>query len=453
MSGRWKFSETFLNYLNQRESEGKKIESFLVFNSSKDMNSFLAEYGVKHDSKSEKVTDQEYSKIVYKGKESQIVHIFSIIPTIFTRSLLDFLVIVENEKRVSLIDGNFRAFLSIDKVKSILGTPIIQDSFYRPAGRGIKVAIIDSGIDDRHPDLTKRVINRYNLTNEEELDACGHGTMMAGIVCGTGFLSKIKFRGIAPATKLIDVKIVDKTGIAYAHNILLGLDKINSGEIEDNIDIILFGLNIPRVSDEANVISRACNKLARTKILISPAGNFGPDPMMIGPPASASGVFCVGSIDDNKKESFFSSRGPSFDGRIKPDLILPGTQIITTRGLTSELGTIYEFNESYCKISGTSVSAAIFVGIVALLLEIRPDLTSYMLRRALKSSNNTFTQNKYNQKYGTPDLLSFFKSLEAYIPKPMSYTALIEKSIVFSFSALVLILISFYVVKFLFQVL
>ncbi|MHA1730189.1 MAG: S8 family serine peptidase [Promethearchaeota archaeon] len=453
MSERWKFNTAYLDYLTKRESDKSKLlESFLIFKDKKNLSSFLEDYSVKNTTNEENGDNRdlnENAKIIkYKEKTAEIKYKYSIVPALFIESTVDFLVSIETDTRINTIDGNYRAYLSLDEINKIVGTEIIRNSFYRPAGRGVKVAILDTGIDTNHPDLLKRVIVNYNLTEEEEEDLCGHGTMMAGIICGTGFVSRIKFRGVAPAVKLIDVKIADKTGIAYISDLLKGLEAIK----HEKPDIIFFGLNTPIATDDSSILARACNILARDSILVAPAGNFGPDPMMIGPPASASGVFCVGTVDKKEKMTFFSSRGPNFDGRIKPDLVIPGTQVVTTRGLNSELGTIYEFNRSYCKISGTSVSAAIFTGIVAMLKEVRPKLNTYIIRRALRKTSNSLSYSQSSQGYGVPATLQFFKALESYLPKPMSYPALLEKAIVFSFGALVFALIFFYLFRFMFTI-
>ncbi|MCP4760409.1 MAG: S8 family serine peptidase [archaeon] len=457
MNERKKIDNSFLKYIEQRDFDKKEvnIDSFLTFKNNRDLFNFLDEFGV-DNSNSE---DNSYSKsqeknnsnsINYNNEISKIYHIFSIVPALLISASINFLENVGKDERISKIELNPRVYLSLDEVNAILGIETIHKSFYQPSGRGVKIAILDSGIDKRHPDLTKRVIDRHNLTNEEEEDLCGHGTMMAGLICGTGFVSRIKFRGIAPAAKLIDVKITDRNAVAFVSDLLMGLEAI----VEEEIDIILFGMCSPHTTDGNDILSRACSVFSKKNvILIAPAGNFGPDPYTIGTPGCGNNVFCVGAVDKDEKISFFSSRGPSLNGKVKPDLVLPGTRIITAGAMEGILGEKYGNNLTYRQISGTSTSAGIFTGVVAMLKEVRKDLNSEKLEEALKKSCNSIFFSPNSEGNGAPDILKLFKSLDSYIPKPMSYTALLEKSIVFSFGALVSSVILFFITSFLFSML
>ena len=93
-------------------------------------------------------------------------------------------------------------------------------------GRGVTVAVLDSGIDKNHPDLIGKVIAEKNFLTDEVTadDLLGHGTMVAGIIAGSGNASDGKYKGIAPGAKLLNVKVIDSKGDGKVSDIIAGIE-------------------------------------------------------------------------------------------------------------------------------------------------------------------------------------------------------------------------------------
>lgn len=440
-----KLDKFFSEYLNQRISENKEdeIDYFISFNSHEDMESFIEDYGSRNK-------DLENSD---KIKPFSVQSKFSIIPALFIRSSLNFLKNISKDDRILRIEGNYRIYLSLDEnndYDSIIHPDILQNSLFSPQGKGVKIAIFDSGIDQNHPDLLSKIKNRYDITSEEikgsSIDLCGHGTMLAGIISGSGIGSDGKFRGIAPSCELIDVKIIDRSGIGYISDLLNGLEAIK----DEQLDIILFGANAAIPNERFDIFSRACRIFAKKGIiLISPVGNFGPDQGSIGTPALSDYVLSVGSIDNDQSIAFFSSRGMSKRNKIKPDLVLPGLKIYTTKSSSGILGTSLEENNLYCSISGTSASAAIFAGMVALIKEVNPKITQLALKSSLDASSKSLSLSTISQGFGKPDLIKLFENLNIPIKKPVQYKIIVKKSFILSIVILIIFIVLFYIAEFL----
>lgn len=268
-------------------------------------------------------------------------------------------------------------------------------------GQGVKIAILDTGIDGSHSDLTVAkaesfVLEEYGFSSSETdtEDGNGHGSHVAGIAAGTGEASKGAYVGVAPEAELYSYKVASQQGHSTVGAVLAGID----AAIEDEVDIISISLGMGSDSPThptSLAVDEAVGKYG-IHVTVS-AGNEGPGTNTVNTPGAARNVITVGAAYPNKSTTNFSSRGPAGDGRIDPDLTAPGYQIIAP--LAKESITVYseEYyspsavvdgsgSNDYIAFSGTSMSAPVVAGSIALLLSAHPNVSPMAMRAALMSS-------------------------------------------------------------------
>ncbi|WP_405877372.1 S8 family peptidase [Streptomyces sp. NBC_00005] len=280
------------------------------------------------------------------------------------------------------LDGVRKA--SLDKSVPQIGAPTAWAAGY--TGKGVKIAVLDTGIDATHPDLKGQVVAEKNFsTSPDATDKFGHGTHVASIAAGTGAKSGGKYKGVAPDAKLLNGKVLSDDGFGDDSQILAGMEWA-ADQGADVINLSLGGGDTPEIDPlEAEV-----NKLSEEKgILFAIAagndGDFGEQ--TIGSPGSAADALTVGAVDDNDKLASFSSRGPGLDGQIKPDVTAPGVDITAAAApgslIDKEVG---EKPAGYLTISGTSMATPHVAGAAALLKQQHPDWKFSELKGALTGS-------------------------------------------------------------------
>ncbi|MBI2845389.1 MAG: S8 family peptidase [Chloroflexi bacterium] len=248
-------------------------------------------------------------------------------------------------------------------------------------GRGQKVAIVDTGIDARHPDFGGRIKGLADFTVEGPRDLDGHGTHVAGILAGSGSASGGKYKGVAPGADLYIAKVLDRSGFGLTSQVIAGLE----WAMEQEVDVINLSLGGEGPCDGTDALSEACDLVVeRGFVVCVAAGNSGPAPASIGPPGCARLVITVGASTDQDEVADFSSRGPTEDGRIKPDIVLPGVGIISTRAQDTSAGE--PVSPHYTASSGTSMATPHASGLAALLLQARPDLTPAQVKSLIMTT-------------------------------------------------------------------
>jgi subtilisin family serine protease len=256
-------------------------------------------------------------------------------------------------------------------------------------GSGVKVAVIDTGIYD-HPALN--IIENQNFVNgniSDYNDKVGHGTHVAGIIGGDGTGSDGKYRGIAPGVSLINARAGNASGLEEGDII----DAIDWSSISAGADIVSmsFGGGFPYISD---LITESISNAQDTYgiIFVASAGNSGPDYFAGSTPASGIDVISVGASDINDDLASFSSWGPAFGYLGYPDVVAPGVNIISAEAKNSDIskeerlaGNFFDFSgdADYIPLSGTSMSAPIVSGALAILKEAYPNITPETARIAL----------------------------------------------------------------------
>jgi subtilisin family serine protease len=303
-----------------------------------------------------------------------------------------------------MLDGGVTPML--DRSVPQIGAPAAWQAGL--TGKGVKVAMLDTGYDATHPDLQGRVIATKGFTtsddgtiNENDVkDTVGHGTHTASTVAGTGAASDGKYRGVAPDADLMIGKVCASQNCEPSA-ILAGMEwAATSGARVINLSI---GSG---PTDGTDILSEAINKLtAETGALfVVSAGNFGLEGS-VSAPSTADAALSVASVTKADGHSDFSSQGPRLiDLAVKPDISAPGSKIVAARAAGAPLDP-YAVNASYAELSGTSMAAPHVSGAAALLAQAHPDWKAPQLKSALMGSALGLTgQGIYTQGAGRVDV-------------------------------------------------
>ncbi|KPI06046.1 Subtilisin [Actinobacteria bacterium OK074] len=287
---------------------------------------------------------------------------------------------------------------SLDKSVPQIGAPAAWARGY--TGKGVKVAVLDTGIDTTHPDLKDQVIASKNFTTAKDaIDHFGHGTHVASIVAGTGAKSGGKYKGVAPGAELLNGKVLDDTGSGDDSGILAGMEWA-AEQGASIVNLSLGGYDTP----ETDPLEAEVNKLSEEKgiLFAIAAGNDGEyGAGTVGSPGSAADAITVGAVDGNDKLASFSSRGPTADGSLKPDVTAPGVDITAASAKNSVIAKeVGEKPAGYVTISGTSMATPHVAGAAAILKQEHPDWTYLQLKSALTGSAKPGNYTPYEQGSG-----------------------------------------------------
>ncbi|MEU6371633.1 S8 family serine peptidase [Streptomyces sp. NPDC046909] len=287
---------------------------------------------------------------------------------------------------------------SLDKSVPQIGAPAVWAKGYD--GKGVKVAVLDTGIDTTHPDLKGQVTAAKNFTSAATTgDKVGHGTHVASTIAGTGAKSGGKYKGVAPGAKLLNGKVLDDSGEGDDSSILAGMEWA-AEQGADIISLSLGGTDMPGVDSLESTV----DKLSEEKgiLFTIAAGNEGDSgAQTIDSPGSAADALTVGAVDVHDKLADFSSLGPTADGALKPDVTAPGVDITAASAKGSEIAKEYGENPpGYVTISGTSMATPHVAGAAALLKQAHPDWTFKELKAALVGSARNDGYSPYAQGSG-----------------------------------------------------
>ncbi|MEO3976437.1 S8 family serine peptidase [Streptomyces sp. CAU 1734] len=280
------------------------------------------------------------------------------------------------------LDGVRKATLNKSVAK--IGAPKLWNLGYD--GTGVKIAVLDTGVDATHPDLRTRVVGAKNFTSSPDTkDRVGHGTHVASTAAGTGVKSAGKYKGVAPGATVLNGKVLDDGGSGDDSGIVAGIDwAVAQGA--DIINMSLSGWDSPELDP---IEARVNEVTADHGILFAiAAGNAGPDAGSVGSPGSAEAALTVGAVDDADKIAEFSSAGPLItSGGVKPDVTAPGVDTTAAAVPGSLIDGEYGQNPpGYTSISGTSMATPHVAGAAALLKQKNPDWTPQRLKSVLAAS-------------------------------------------------------------------
>lgn len=293
-------------------------------------------------------------------------------------------------------------------------------------GAGIGVAVIDSGINDSHPDLwnssetTSRVVYHQDFTgtattntNGANYDLYGHGTHVAGIIGGNGYLSGGQYEGVAPGVSLIDLRALDANGAGTDSTVIAAIQQAIA--LKDTYNIRVINLSLGRgipVSYTQDPLCQAVESAWKSGIVVVvAAGNYGRLSVngsngfgTITAPGNDPFVLTVGASKSNGSSAFsaetkasYSSKGPTtYDHVVKPDIMAPGNAIVSLAAPGATLEAAYpgdivtgtDGKADYFTLSGTSMATPAVAGAVALLLQEQNTLTPDQVKaRLMKTAN------------------------------------------------------------------
>ncbi|WNI21139.1 S8 family serine peptidase [Streptomyces sp. ITFR-16] len=253
-------------------------------------------------------------------------------------------------------------------------------------GKGVKVAVVDTGVDETHPDLAGKQIAEKNFsTSADAKDRQGHGTHVASTIAGSGAKSGGTYKGVAPGASIIDAKVLDDSGSGAESDIITGIEWA-VGQGADIVNMSLGGPDAPGVEPLEETVNHYSE--SDGVLFAIAAGNEGPGAGTVGTPGAADSALTVGAVDSDDKMASFSSRGPRVgDGAIKPDVTAPGVDITAASAPGSAIANEYGENpEGYVTISGTSMATPHVAGSAALLKQRHPDWTADQLKGVLTGS-------------------------------------------------------------------
>lgn len=285
-------------------------------------------------------------------------------------------------------------------------------------GKGVTIAIVDTGIYP-HKDLKGRIkmfldFIKYRKT---PYDDNGHGTHCAGNAAGNGEASTSKYMGSAPEANLIGVKVLDKRGTGSVETVMQGIEwciQNNERNPLDKVDIISMSLgSTPQhyANEDSDPMVKMVEEAWASGIVVCvAAGNDGPDAKTISSPGISDQVITVGALDDkgtvltrnDDAVAGFSSRGPTNYGVAKPDILVPGVNIISLRSPNSYLDKSLKSNRvgnDYFVLSGTSMATPICAGITALIKQYKPDATPFQVKMLIKKGT-VLWKNRDPNTYG-----------------------------------------------------
>jgi serine protease AprX len=323
-------------------------------------------------------------------------------------------------------DSTVNGSKQVNVYNNVIGATQLWNTTNKLQGKNIGVAVVDSGI-YKTKDISNRVkINvNFNPSYHDGSDRYGHGTFVAGIIAGSGTQSSGKYIGVAPKANLLNVRVADDLGMLYESDVVDSLQWVYNNKEKYNIRVVNLSLNSTVAqSYHTSPLAAAVEILWFNGIVVVvSAGNNGTSTLF--PPANDPFVITVGATDDKRTLSTtddtiatFSAFGVTESGFPKPDLVAPGRLII---GLLPEndklsMGGAHPSNRldtTYFKMSGTSVSAPMVSGAVAILLQDEPNLTPDQVKyRLMATANKSWAGynaasagagylNIYNAVYGT----------------------------------------------------
>jgi serine protease AprX len=371
-------------------------------------------------------TELDLQKVRNKGGKDKAK--FSLInAAAFSISVGEALALAQDDA-VSFISPDRPVKGSLDYSNPTVNAGIAQK--YGWNGLGIGVAIIDSGINYSAPDLKPAKSYAENFVTWENVtdDLYGHGTHVAGIIAGNGSQSSNKnsaanFIGIAPAAKLINLRVLDRTGQGTDSAVIAAIQRAVQLKNQYNIGVI--NLSLGRPVFESYTVDPLCQAVEAAWqagiVVVVAAGNSGRDASgtkgyaTISSPGNDPYVITVGAMKTNGTASraddtiaSYSSKGPTlFDHVVKPDLVAPGNRIVSLYMTGSQLPVLYpgnivplsyyldkpalQLSSYYFRLSGTSMATPMVSGAAALMIQRDGTLTPDAVKaRLMKTATKSF---------------------------------------------------------------
>ena len=277
-------------------------------------------------------------------------------------------------------------------------------------GQGVTVAVIDSGIasipefsvDPNLPEglQVSRILTRQAFNRDlKSSDNSGHGTHIAGILAGNGIKSAGAYAGIAPLADLISLNVSNSEGMAYESDTVAAMQWVLENKDQYNIRVVNLSVNSDTIASYHQSPLDAATEILWFNgiVVVVSAGNHDSSGEgILYPPANDPFVITVGASDENGTPdpaddllASFSASGVTGDGFSKPEIVAPGTDIISALAPNSSWDKLYPervVDGKYFRLSGTSMSTPMVAGAATLLLQSEPDLTPDQVKQRLIDS-------------------------------------------------------------------
>lgn len=311
------------------------------------------------------------------------------------------------------------------------------------SGRGVTVAVLDTGINGLHNDLAGKVVQNVRLADLQSAPIgfvnpipleglvntdpiSGHGTFVAGVIAGSGISSGGKYNGVAPGANLLGLSAGD-VNLSY---VLAGFDYILDKGAGYNVRVVNCSFSSNADFDYNDPVNIATKMLTDRGVnVVVSAGNTGDGNGTLNPYATAPWVVSVGATDDKGNLAKFSSRGRFGDPMQDPTIVAPGVNVVGLRSLVSQtgitgltpLGTdLQRLSLSeipfYTTASGTSFSAPQVAGAIAMMLEANPQLSPHEVKETLQLTATPLTKN-YRHEVGAGMLNTYAAVLQSAFPE------------------------------------
>jgi subtilisin family serine protease len=279
------------------------------------------------------------------------------------------------------LDGKLR--LSLDQSTTQIGAPAAWQAGF--TGRGVRVAVLDSGVDTSHPDFAGRVAAVHDFTGSaDDGDVDGHGTHVASIVAGNGAASSGRHKGVAPEATLLVGKVCADDGCSESA-LLAGMQ----WAVEQGAKVVNMSIAQPDTPG-LDLIEEAVDVLSAKHgtLFVAAAGNYGDwGPGWVGSPSTADAALSVAAGTRYDNIAWFSGRGPRpGDAAVKPEIVAPGVDITAARSSTSSLP-----GDEYTQLGGTSMASPHVAGAAVLLAQKHPQWSGSQLKAALIGTAHQLT--------------------------------------------------------------
>ena len=373
---------------------------------------------------------------------------FRRLPMVYVTGTRNQIIAISHLPEVRSIYGNRTLVFNSDPYFNITGQQrVASDGDLRSAnnslpvtGRNVTVAVLDTGINSLHPDLTGRVVQNVRLVDTQSIPTgfvnpvpvegvantdltAGHGTFVSSIIAGSGASSNGKYAGVATGAKLLGLS----AGDVDLTNVLSGFDYLLDHRASYNVRVLNCSFSAAAVYDPNDPVNVATKMLTAAGInVVFSAGNTGSGNGTLNPYAAAPWVIGVGATDQQGRLASFSSRGYFGDQIQHPTLVAPGVNIVGTRSPAGTTGisgvggadvnrlTAAEL-PYYTTASGTSFSAPQVSAAIALMLEANPNLRPADVKDIL-SRTATPTPKYFYHEAGAGMLNTYSAVLQAAFP-------------------------------------
>ena len=290
-----------------------------------------------------------------------------------------------------------------------------QEDWWRYTGKGVCAAVLDTGAYP-HPDFQERILAFADMVNGrvQTYDDNGHGTHVTGILAGDGTLSNGRYCGIAPEVGLVVVKVLDEKGKGKLSHMEHGIQWVLRHQYQYGIRVVNISAGTLFVDDAENrrLLDGILQLWNAGLAVCIAAGNEGSK--AVTTPGISRAAITVGTMDDKKRKDAkgkscfqYSGRGPTQFCVCKPEVVAPGTNIISTNSMQKRGG------QPYCVKSGTSMSVPFVSGAIACLLQKNPNLTNTEIKLLLRETAEDLGQPKNHQGWGALRLERLLSAVQA----------------------------------------